>query len=211
VLPLVARRPKLSAPLVAGLMMTGAVVEGTMIALWPLAACTVAELLQPVVAPDVAPLPDTTGLTWTPALVAPMVLAAVVAFPLRGAGLAGPFAMASGLGWWTAAGVHCRRWDRARRHGRGGSTAHRPDRRSMLSYRQSPTIEARPLEQDRPSSNVRWGSLACKSQKSAPKPPESSNTRMHLMQLCVEHPLRARCQALGSALMSPESRPSDQT
>ncbi|MCF6102702.1 hypothetical protein [Mesorhizobium muleiense] len=116
VLPLVARRPKLSPRLVAGLMVTGTVVEGTVIALWPLAAWTVADLVQPVVAPDAAPLPSTTGLVWTPAQVAPLLLAAVLAFPLLGpflhmllmagvgAGLAGPLAAASGLGWWTAVG-----------------------------------------------------------------------------------------------------------
>jgi hypothetical protein len=110
VLPLVARRPKISAQLVAGLMVTGTVVEGTVIALWPLAAWTVADLIQPVMAPG------TTGLAWTPALVAPLLLAAVLAFPLLGpflhimllagvgTGLAGPLAAASGLGWWTAAG-----------------------------------------------------------------------------------------------------------
>ncbi|GLS33653.1 hypothetical protein SAMN04488498_11618 [Mesorhizobium albiziae] len=116
VLPLVARRPKLSPRLVAGLMVTGTVVEGTVIALWPLAAWTVADLVQPVVAPDAASPPGTTGMAWTPALVAPLLLAAVLAFPLLGpflhlllvagvaAGLAGPLAAASGLGWWTAAG-----------------------------------------------------------------------------------------------------------
>jgi hypothetical protein len=116
VLPLVARRPKLSARLVAGLMVTGTAVEGTVIALWPLTAWAVADLVQPVVAPDAAPLPGTTGLAWTPALVTPLLLAAVLAFPLLGpflhimllagvgAGLAGPLAAASGLGWWAAAG-----------------------------------------------------------------------------------------------------------
>ena len=116
VLPLVARRPKLSPPLVAGLMLTGTVVEGTVITLWPLAAWAVADLVQPVAAPDAAPLPGTTGLAWTPTLVAPLLLAAVLAFPLLGplfhvlllagvgAGLAGPLAVASGLGWWSAAG-----------------------------------------------------------------------------------------------------------
>jgi len=116
VLPLVARRPKLSLQLMAGLMVTGTVVEGTMIALWPLAAWTVANLVQPVVAPDAAPLTGTAGLFWTPALIAPLLLTAVLAFPLLGpflhvllvagvgAGLAGPLAAASGLGWWTAAG-----------------------------------------------------------------------------------------------------------
>ncbi|MET3580387.1 hypothetical protein ABID19_003425 [Mesorhizobium robiniae] len=116
VLPLVARRPKLSPRLVAGLMVTGTVVEGMVMALWPLAAWAVADLVQPVVAPDSAPLPGTIGLAWTPALVAPLLLAAVLAFPLLGpclhmllmagvgAGLADPLAAASGLGWWTAAG-----------------------------------------------------------------------------------------------------------
>ncbi len=116
VLPLLARRPNLSPQLVAGLMATGTVVEGTVMALWPLAAWTVADLVQPVVAPDAAPLPGTVGLVWTPASVAPLLLAAILAFPLLGpalhvlllagvgAGLAGPLAQASGLGWWAAAG-----------------------------------------------------------------------------------------------------------
>lgn len=116
VLPLVARRPKLSPPLVAGLMVTGTVVEGTVIALWPVAAWAVADLMQPLVAPDAAPLPGTAGLVWTPVLIAPLLLAAILAFPLLGpllhtllvagvgAGLAGPLAAASGLGWWYAAG-----------------------------------------------------------------------------------------------------------
>ncbi|ACP23123.1 hypothetical protein NGR_b16720 (plasmid) [Sinorhizobium fredii NGR234] len=116
VLPLVARRPKLSPRLVAGLMVTGTVVEGTVIALWPHAAWTFADLVQPVVAPDAAPLPATNGLAWTPVLVAPLLLAAVLAFPLLGpflhillvtgvgAGLASPLAGVSGLGWWPAAG-----------------------------------------------------------------------------------------------------------
>lgn len=116
VLPLLARRPNLSLPLVIGLMATGTIVEGTMIALWPLAAWTAADLVQPLVAPGATPLPDTTALAWTPGLVAPMLLAAILAFPLLGPllhillvagvgiGLAGPLAAASGLGWWTAAG-----------------------------------------------------------------------------------------------------------
>ena len=116
VLPLVARRPNLSPQLVAGLMVTGTVVEGAVIALWPVTAWTVADLVQPIVAPDATQLPGMTGLAWTPALIAPLLLAAVLAFPLLGpflhivlvagvgAQLAGPLAAASGLGWWTAAG-----------------------------------------------------------------------------------------------------------
>ena len=116
VLPLVARRPRLSYGLVTGLMATGTVVEGTLFALWPLAACTVAGLAQPLMVPDEASLPGTTGLGWTPGLVAPLLLAAILAFPLIGpflhmlllagvgAGLAGPLAASTGLGWWTSAG-----------------------------------------------------------------------------------------------------------
>jgi hypothetical protein len=107
VLPLVARRPRLSPRFLALLMTTGTVVEGTVIALWPPAAWALAELVT-------GPLPGP-ALAWTPALVAPMLLAAILAFPLLGpalhlllvagvgAGLAGPLAAASGLGWWAAA------------------------------------------------------------------------------------------------------------
>lgn len=109
VLPLFARRPQLSRRLAAGLVVTGTAVEGTVIALWPLAAWTVADLVRPA-------LPGTAGLAWTPALVAPLLLAAVLAFPLLGpllhlllvagvgAGLVAPLAAASGLGWWVSAG-----------------------------------------------------------------------------------------------------------
>lgn len=116
VLPLVARMPNLSLRLVAGLMVCGTVVEGTLFALWPLAAWTVAALVQPIATADAVSLPWTTGLEWTPSLVAPLLLTAILAFPLLGpflhvllvagvgAGLAGPLAAASGLDWWTAAG-----------------------------------------------------------------------------------------------------------
>lgn len=117
VLPLVARRQRLSPRLLAGLMVTGTIVEGTVIALWPLAAQAIADLVQPLVVPD-GDLASrtTTGLIWTPVLVAPMLLAAILAFPLLGpflhllllagvgAGLASPLAAASGLGWWSALG-----------------------------------------------------------------------------------------------------------
>ncbi|MCP2266871.1 hypothetical protein ACFQHV_13620 [Promicromonospora thailandica] len=107
VLPLVARRPRLSPRFLALLMTTGTVVEGTVIALWPLTAWTLAELVR-------GPLPGP-ALAWTPALLAPMLLAAVLAFPLLGpalhlllvagvgAGLAARLVTASGLGWWAAA------------------------------------------------------------------------------------------------------------
>lgn len=115
-LPLLARRQKLSPRLVVGLMVTGTVVEGTVIAFWPLAAWIIANLVQSVVGADAIPLSPATGLAWTPVLLAPLLLAAILAFPLLGpflhtllvagvgAGLASPLAAASGLGWWTAAG-----------------------------------------------------------------------------------------------------------
>lgn len=110
-LPVIARRAGASRPIVAALLLTGTVVEGTMIALWPLTAWTVAQLVLPTPA-----IPHAGAPGWTPGLVAPLVLAAVLAFPLLGpflhllllvgvgAGLAGALAAATGLGWWAAAG-----------------------------------------------------------------------------------------------------------
>jgi hypothetical protein len=115
-LPLIARMPKLSLRLVAGLMICGTVVEGTLFGLWPFAAWIVAVLVQPIVTADAAALPWTTSVEWTPSLAAPLLLAAILAFPLLGpflhvllvagvgARLAGPLSAASGLDWWTAAG-----------------------------------------------------------------------------------------------------------
>ncbi|RZB19667.1 hypothetical protein StrepF001_08910 [Streptomyces sp. F001] len=109
ILPLVARRPGMSRTLVAGLLLPAGLVEGAVFALWPLTAWTLAELV-------LSSPPPGTGLEWTPSLVAPLVLAAVLAFPLLGpllhlllvvgvgAGLAGPLGAATGLGWWGAAG-----------------------------------------------------------------------------------------------------------
>ncbi|MER5183693.1 hypothetical protein ABT009_36025 [Streptomyces sp. NPDC002896] len=109
ILPLVARRPGMSRTFVAGLLLPGGLVEAAVFALWPLTAWTLAELVQ-------SPPPPGAGLVWTPGLVAPLVLAAVLAFPLLGpllhlllfvgvgAGLASPLAAATGLGWWAAAG-----------------------------------------------------------------------------------------------------------
>ncbi|MFI9842073.1 hypothetical protein ACIHFD_33915 [Nonomuraea sp. NPDC051941] len=109
-LPLVARRPGVSRPHAILLMLTGALVEGAAFALWPLTAWTLAELVLS------APLSVVAALTWTPGLVAPLLLAAVLAFPLLGpllhlllvggvgAGLVAPLAAATGLGWWAAAG-----------------------------------------------------------------------------------------------------------
>ena len=110
ILPVVARRPGASRTTALGLMLGGAVVEGAVFALWPLAAWTLAELILPA-----GPTGETV-LVWTPALAAPLLLAAVLAFPLHGpllhlvllvsvgAGLATALAAMAGLGWWAAAG-----------------------------------------------------------------------------------------------------------
>ncbi|WP_328745290.1 hypothetical protein OHT57_07670 [Streptomyces sp. NBC_00285] len=109
ILPLVARRPGMSRTLVAGFLLPAGLVEGAVFALWPLTAWTMTESVLSSPSPG-------TGLVWTPGMVAPLVLAAVLAFPLLGpllhfllfvgvgAGLVGPLATASGLGWWSAAG-----------------------------------------------------------------------------------------------------------
>ncbi|MGP3961071.1 hypothetical protein ACTWPT_34235 [Nonomuraea sp. 3N208] len=111
ILPLVARRPSVSRSHAIRLLLFGAMVEGAVFALWPLAAWTLAELVLPAPLPGVA-----AALTWTPGLVAPLLLAAVLAFPLLGpllhllllvgvgAGLVAPLAATTGLGWWAAAG-----------------------------------------------------------------------------------------------------------
>lgn len=110
VLPMASRRPGMSRTLVVGLLLTGTLVEATVIALWPLTAWTLADAVLST------PPPDAAGLLWTPGLVAPLVLAAVLAFPLLGpmlhllllvgvgAGLAGVVADATALGWGAAAG-----------------------------------------------------------------------------------------------------------
>ncbi|MDP4506759.1 hypothetical protein OHA25_42390 [Nonomuraea sp. NBC_00507] len=110
ILPLVARRPIGSRSHAVLLVLLGAVVEGAVFALWPLTAWTLAEL---VLSP---PLSGVAALTWTPGLLAPLLLAAVLAFPLLGpllhlllfvgvgAGLVAPLAAMTGAGWWAAAG-----------------------------------------------------------------------------------------------------------
>ncbi|WP_105969019.1 hypothetical protein [Streptomyces geranii] len=109
IVPLVSRRPGMSRTFVAGLLVAAGLVEATVFALWPLTAWTLAELV-------LSSAPPGSGLEWTPGLVAPLVLSAVLAFPLLGpflhlvvfvgvgAGLADPLATATGLGWWSAAG-----------------------------------------------------------------------------------------------------------
>ncbi|MEU5346334.1 MULTISPECIES: hypothetical protein [unclassified Streptomyces] len=109
ILPLAAGRPGMSRPTMAGLMVAGGLVEGAVFALWPLTTWTLAELV-------VSPTPSGAALEWTPGLVTPLLLSAVLAFPLLGpllhlllfvgvgAGLAGPLAAGTGLDWWGAAG-----------------------------------------------------------------------------------------------------------
>ncbi|RSM44930.1 hypothetical protein DMA12_14820 [Amycolatopsis balhimycina DSM 5908] len=106
ILPLVVRRPGLSRTAVAGWLLAGGLVEGAVFALWPLTAWTLAGAA-----------PSSSGaFLWTPGLLAPLTLTAVLAFPMLGpllhlllfagvgAGLAGPLAAAIGLGWWPATG-----------------------------------------------------------------------------------------------------------
>ncbi|MBE8519505.1 hypothetical protein ILP97_18690 [Amycolatopsis sp. H6(2020)] len=106
ILPLLVRRPGLSRTAVAGWLLSGGLVEGAVFALWPLTAWTLAR---------VAPT-SSSAFLWTPGLLAPLALTAVLAFPMLGpllhlllfagvgAGLAGPLAAATGLNWWPAAG-----------------------------------------------------------------------------------------------------------
>ncbi|MEU1518661.1 hypothetical protein ABZ490_42095 [Streptomyces sp. NPDC005811] len=109
ILPLLAGRPGMARPLVAGLLLAAGLVEGTVFALWPPTAWNLAALVTS--SPTAGE-----GLAWTPGLLAPLLLAAVLAFPLLGpflhlllfvgvgATLADPLATATGLGWWSAAG-----------------------------------------------------------------------------------------------------------
>ncbi|MFG2555836.1 hypothetical protein [Streptomyces sp. NPDC048581] len=109
ILPLLARRPGMPRTVVAGSLLAAGLVEAAVFALWPLSAWTLAELV-------VSSPPPGDGLEWTAGLLAPLLLSAVLAFPLLGpllhlllfvgvgAGLAEPLAEASGLGWWSAAG-----------------------------------------------------------------------------------------------------------
>ncbi|MGX7670685.1 hypothetical protein [Plantactinospora sp. DSM 117369] len=109
-LPVVARLSGVSHTRVVGMVLGGAVVDGAVFALWPLSAWTLAELVLPTSPGDEA------ALVWTPGLAAPLLLAAILAFPLLGpllhlllmvgvgAGLATELASVTGIGWWDAAG-----------------------------------------------------------------------------------------------------------
>ena len=107
ILPLVARRRPTSRAGVVTLLVAGTGVEALGFTLWPLAAWSLAGLVLEQ-GPAGPPF-------WTAATAAPLVLAAVLAFPFlgpllhlgvliaAGAGLAGQLASASGVSEWTAA------------------------------------------------------------------------------------------------------------
>ncbi|MEU7823822.1 hypothetical protein [Catellatospora sp. NPDC049133] len=109
-LPLVARLSGVSHTRAIWLVVAGAFVDAAVFALWPLCAWTLAELVLPTSTTDQG------VLRWTPALVAPLLLAAILAFPLLGpllhlllmvgvgAGLATALVPVAGIGWWEAAG-----------------------------------------------------------------------------------------------------------
>ncbi|RPK32133.1 hypothetical protein [Streptomyces sp. ADI93-02] len=109
IMPLLVRHQGASPARVLPLLFTGAAVEGIVFALWPLTAWTLAELVLSAPSPGGATV-------WTPALAAPLALAAILAFPMLGpflhlllfvavgATLSGPLAAAAGLDWGEAAG-----------------------------------------------------------------------------------------------------------
>ncbi|WP_144122926.1 hypothetical protein [Catellatospora sichuanensis] len=109
-LPVVARLSGVSQTRAMWLVVAGAFVDAAVFALWPLTAWTLAELVLPT-------SPTGEGvLVWTPGLAAPLLLAAILAFPLLGpllhlllmvgvgAGLATALVPVAGIGWWEAAG-----------------------------------------------------------------------------------------------------------
>jgi hypothetical protein len=107
-LPVVARGSGVSRLRTVGLLLFGAVVDAAVFAIWPVAAWVLAVALPGTPAGQV--------VTWTPALAAPLLLAAVLAFPLLGpllhllllagvgAGLTAGLATTAGLDRWAAGG-----------------------------------------------------------------------------------------------------------
>ncbi|WP_249999235.1 hypothetical protein [Actinoplanes sp. M2I2] len=110
VLPVVAGRSGASRRATIGLLTTGTLIDGAVFALWPLSAWALAGLVRP------GPSGDEGAPVWTAELAAPLLLAAVLAFPLLGpalhgvlligvgAGLTGAVATSAGTGSWFAAG-----------------------------------------------------------------------------------------------------------
>jgi hypothetical protein len=92
------------------LLAIGTLVDGAVFALWPLGTWALAGLMLP------ASAQDGTGLMWTPGLLAPLVFAAILAFPLLGpllhlllvvgvgVGLANSLIATTGVDWGVAAG-----------------------------------------------------------------------------------------------------------
>jgi hypothetical protein len=104
-LPVVSRRPGASERFVIISLATGALVEAAVFTSWP----WVSEMLAARLAGG-----DDVTIEWTPSMVAPLLLTAVLAFPLLGPflhtllvtgvgiGLAQLLHAASDLGWWPA-------------------------------------------------------------------------------------------------------------
>jgi hypothetical protein len=113
VVPLIARRPDCSRTLTAGVLLVDASVEASAIALWPLV--TGAFVAHPMPTSLSSSLPSS-GLGWTPGLLAPLLLAGVLALPMLGpllhfvlfvgvgVGLADALSAAGDVAWWSAAG-----------------------------------------------------------------------------------------------------------
>jgi hypothetical protein len=109
VVPLIARRPDCPRRLTAGVLLVDASVEASAIALWPLAATAFVDQALPT-------SQSASGLVWTPGLLAPLLLAGVLALPMLGpllhfmlfvgvgVGLAGTLSAAGNVAWLPAAG-----------------------------------------------------------------------------------------------------------
>lgn len=109
VVPLIARRPDCPRTMTTGVLLVDALVEASAIALWPLATWAFVEQAMPT-------SPSSSGLVWTPGLLAPLLLAGVLALPMLGptlhfilfaavgVGLASALSATSDVAWWPAAG-----------------------------------------------------------------------------------------------------------
>lgn len=96
ILPLLSRRASSSRaeipkPILFGLLLTGAVIDGFVFALWPVCASLIAPYLG-------AAATATPAVSWTESLVAPLVVAAIIAFPLIGPLVHGLLIFGVGLG-----------------------------------------------------------------------------------------------------------------
>ncbi|WP_040569103.1 hypothetical protein [Microbacterium yannicii] len=96
ILPLLSRRASSSRaeipkPILFSLLLTGAAIDATVFALWPICASLLAPLFG---APATGPAP----VNWTVDLIAPLVVAAIISFPLIGPFLHGLLIFGVGLG-----------------------------------------------------------------------------------------------------------------